>query len=409
MAYKKKDDSGPITAKPPVGQRQLLYFGKGTDRGDGQPINPPSADDIRDLLRRDNPDGPFNGYIGNDEAIEALSDVLFDAHLKPNHCAGPNGLALIGPASTGKTTLARMMGRGLGTTLLGNGKVRHGYFPFVECDRSIRNTGDLLSKMREVYRSAGVPLVATSGSGSGVEHYKAPPSIIYFDEAQALRGDWLLKATERNDATLITDDAVVDCKNVLWIISTTHRGKLPKAFDTRFMKVFLYPYTLDEVSTIVQVNNVGLDPDVCRMIAGYGGRVPREALDFAKAVKLAAQRVGSSDWKKVCMIVGTRMGVDEEGFNRQHLLVLVSLYNNREPMSIKRLSDQVNIEETDLEEYVLPPLQVQTADRNPLIRTSSRGLYLTEDGVAALAKRSLLKKKVECNGRTPALDSANRP
>jgi hypothetical protein len=104
--------------------------------------------------------------------------------------------------------------------------------PFVECDRSIRNTSDLLDRLSEVCAKAGIPLVPTS-EAAGIQ-YKAPPCVIYFDEAQALRGDWLLKATEREDATLITDKAVVDCKNVLWIISTTHRGKLPKAFDSRF-------------------------------------------------------------------------------------------------------------------------------------------------------------------------------
>src|SRR6185437_12560760 len=236
--------------KPKIGQPQLLFFGKGTDDGTGKAIEPPSPDEIRAFLDRSNPECPFSNYIGNDAAIQQLFDVLFAAHLKPTHNAGPGAVALIGPPSTGKTTLARYMAKALGTTLLGKKKYRHALFPIAECDRNIKSTSDLLVKLKETLSQCGVPL--TRLGGNGVEQFKAPPCVVYFDEAQAIKGDWLLKCCENKDAMLITSDAVVDCRNVLWIISTTHRGRLPKAFDSRFDKVFLYPYTLEQVATMVQ-------------------------------------------------------------------------------------------------------------------------------------------------------------
>jgi len=397
--------------KVTVGQRQLLFFGPGTDDGTGKAVKPPHPDDVRALLKRTHPDCPFAGYIGNDAAIEELSDVLFQALGRPNHCAGPNGIALIGPPSTGKTTLARMMGKGLGTTILGGKReCRPGYFPVAECDRSIKNTEDLFKKVSEVLKQAGVPLVAQAGSG--VQHYKCPPCVIYFDEAQALKGDWLLKATEREDATLITDSVVMDCRNVLWIIATTHRGKLPHAFDTRFNKVFLYPYTLEQVATMVGNANIDLDPAVCKLIASYGGRVPREALDFAQKVKLAALRLGTNDWKKVCEIVGARVGIDAEGINRQHLTVMVALCNSRDrrnkrvPVSLTRLSHQVKIEEEDLTEYVLPFLQEIMPGRPPLVRTDVRGLELTDDGLKALVARKMIRQ-IGPNAGTADLDTVS--
>lgn len=394
----KTDAAKPVAA----GQRELKFFGPVTDDGSvkdgtGKPIKPPTPEEINIFLDRANPDSPFFGYVGNDEAIDKLGDVLFEALLKPNHNAGPNGIALLGPASAGKTTVARMLA------------VKGLKIPFVECDRSIKNTADLLDKIKDTLRQAGVPL--TPLDNGSIERFKAPPCVVYFDEAHAIRGDWLLKATERKDATLITDGAMLDCRNVLWIISTTHRGKLPKAFDTRFSKVFLYPYTLDQVSIMVQNDNPDLPGDVCRLVASYGGRVPREALDFAKEVKLAALRKGKgTDWKVICKYVGARNGVDEEGLTRQHLYLLVALFNNKDskrqrvPLATKRVADQINVEEIDLDEFILPPLQTATADRQPLVRTSSKGLELTPEGIQALIKRGLVRPAVKPAGGTPSAD-----
>lgn len=386
--------------KPVAGQRELKFFGPGTDKGNGTPIPPPTPAEINILLDRENPDSPFFGYVGNDEAIDKLGDVLYEALLKPNHNAGPNGIAVIGPASTGKTTVARMLA------------VKGLRLPFVECDRSVKNTADLLERLTDALKQAGVPL--TPLDNGSIKRYKCPPCVIYFDEAHAIRGDWLLKATERKDATLITDDAVCDCRNVLWIISTTHRGKLPKAFDTRFSKVFLYPYTLDQVAVMVQNDNPDLPPDVCRLIASYGGRTPRESLDFAKEVKLASLRKGGKlPWSEVCDYVGKRNGVNQDGFTRQQVQLLAVLFNNRStgvkrermPLATKRAADQISVEEVDLEEFILPPLQVSTADRQPLVRTTSKGLELTDDGVKAMVRWGLIQvKQKPAGGGTASAD-----
>ncbi len=372
-----------------IGQKELKFFGPGTDCGNGSAIEPPTAEEINAFLDRKNPDGPFYGYFGNDEAIDKLSDMLFEALFKPNHNAGPNGIALIGSASTGKTTLAKMMAtKGL-------------KLPFVECDRSVKNTSDLLERLMDVLKQSGVPLV--SCGGGSISRYKCPPCVIYFDEAHAIRGDWLLKATERNDATLITNDAICNCRNVLWIISTTHRGKLHKAFDTRFSKIFLNPYTIDQVAEMVKSVHNDLPSDVCRIIASYSGQIPRQALDFAREVKTAALRRSEMTWSQICKYVGDRNGINEEGFTTQHLKLLAALFNNRStdnsnecaPLATKRVADQIGVEEIDLEQFVLPPLQISTADRQPLVRTTTKGLEITPQGIESLRRWGIIKKKSE--------------
>lgn len=380
-----------------IGQRELKFFGPGSDNGNGGPIKPPTGAEINALLDRKNPESPFFGYVGNDEAIDRLNDIIYEALLRPNHNAGPNGIAFIGPASTGKTTLARML------------TIKGLRLPFVECDRSVKNTEELLNRLMDALRQAGIPLNPLD-NGS-IKRYKCPPCVIYFDEAHAISGDWLLKATERKDATLITDNSVCDCSNVLWIISTTHRGKLPKAFDTRFSKVFLYPYTLDQVAVMVNNEHKDLSNDVCRLIANYSGRVPREALDFAKEVKTASLRRSAMSWTEVCKYVGQRRGVNEEGFNRHHLELLVALFNNNRktalgqqqvPLATKHVADLINVEEIDLRECVLPQLQANTADQQPLVRTSSKGLEITESGIEALKRWGLIQVKKPANGGSAA-------
>lgn len=372
-----------------IGQKELKFFGPGTDNGNGGYISPPSHEEISVFLDRNNIENPFFGYVGNNDAIDELSDLIYEALQKPNHNAGPNGIALIGPASTGKTTLAKMLA------------VKGLRLPFIECDRSVKNTTDLLKKLSDTLQMAGIPLVPLDKGD--IKKYKCPPCVIYFDEAHAIKGDWLLKATERQDGQLITDEAVCDCRNVLWIISTTHRGKLPKAFDSRFNKVLLNQYTLAEVAGMVSNENPDLSKDICQMIANYSGRIPREALDFAKKVKLAALRRPHMSPSEVCKYVGKRNGVNEEGFTQQQQQLLVVLFNNtvpsedgkreRVPLATNRAATQIGVEIVDLDEFILPPLQMNTADRKQFVRTTTKGLELTDEGVKALVRWNMIVKK----------------
>jgi Holliday junction resolvasome RuvABC ATP-dependent DNA helicase subunit len=118
--------------------------------------------------------------------------------------------------------------------------------------------------------------------------------------------------------------------------------------------------------------------------------VPREAIRFAKQVLLSAERQDSTDYQTICEIVAARNGVDQWGLNRQHYSVLVALYNS-DFMSIKRLSDQVMISVDALEEYILPPISVST-DSLPLVGVSTRGYYITKEGVNRLTIKGYIQE-----------------
>ena len=251
----------------------------------------PSLDERRWAVNSMNPDCPFSRFIGNEKAIKRLARSAFSALGKEDHLCRENSWALLGPASTGKTTLAKLY-----ADLLG--------LPFVEIHpRSIKTANDLLVKIAEVceetiipssYDANGVPSGYTSLElvpyGKGADHFHLPPMIIFIDEVHALRNNIvqsLLKATEKKDSELITEGGwTVNTRNVCWMIATTDRGMLFDAFDTRFTKVHLRLYSSDEIAKIVQLDNSDWDDDICKLVAKYAGRVPREALGFASEMRL---------------------------------------------------------------------------------------------------------------------------
>lgn len=351
-----------------------------------------TEDEIAALLDPKNPDSPFHGYIGNGAALEQVADLLYAGFQSPtfapvpsgepktNHCLGPKSLAIFGPASSGKTELVRRI-------------VECMELPLVECDQNTKNADDLFRLISSTCARYGTPLYPVGpAAAGGVLKYKCPPLIAFYDEAHTYKGDWLLKPTEPKDATLIASRAIVDVSQVLWIFGTTHRGKLGHAFDTRCMKIHLEAHTEKEVAEIIKRRYPDYPAPICRKIAVYGRCISRECLAFAEKVRLSAARTKNADYEAVCRSVADREGLDEDGFTRQHLQVLVALYNNKGPLALKRLADQVNEEEITLEEYTLPPLAIQTRDRNPLVRTTSRGLELTPEGIAILNRKGFVKK-----------------
>lgn len=358
-----------FNVKPPKGYEERLY-----------PFM--AREEINNILNPDHKDSPFYGYVGNRPAVTAFTDILYSGFLHPsfsnaersNHCAGPLGVGLIGPPSCGKTEFAK---RGAKTLQL----------PFIECDRSIRNAESLFSTMEDNYTKWGISLAKDSKIGAA--RYLAPPAVIFFDEAQELRDAWLLKATEATDATLITKDAIIDVRQILWIFCTTHRGKLSAAFDSRIQKIFLQPYTREQVAEILRFRYPQFNEATRLALAGYGRSVPRECIGFADQLMLAAERNSNLDYPEVCKQIAIRNGVDEEGLNSQHLEVLRCLLAN-ESVSHKRLADQIRVAEEDLENYVLPSIAIQLPDRPPLVSVSSRGYSITDAGKEAARKRNLV-------------------
>lgn len=331
---------------------------------------------------------PFSKYIGNEHAVKRLCRSAFTAFGRYNRCCRDQNFAFLGPASTGKTTLAKMEAELLD-------------IPFVEISpRSIKTLSDLFVQIAKVLENTVVndwetdePLTLELQEINEGE-FILPPCIVFIDEVHSLRDNivqGLLKATESKDCLLVTENGwKINTYNVAWRIATTDRGLLFDAFDTRFTKINLRLYSLSEIAQIIKLNNPDWTEAVCDLVALYGGRVPREALAFAREMRMEYEMYGG-DWKMVAKTVAEDNGIDPFGMTYQRLEILTAL--GQGPIARGRMSDVAQCKEEELVKFIMPPVMAKTPDQNPLVVVTSKGYTLTEDGVEELKKRGIPCKK----------------
>src|SRR3954471_9098494 len=108
-----------------------------------------------DVMTRDQAkaaiDAAFAGYHGNEEAKEHIEDYLglaLTEEFWPGTGETPRvirgGLLLVGPPSTGKTTLARRVGGVLET-------------PYLECDGTVKSPDRLMEKVVALLADYDIP------------------------------------------------------------------------------------------------------------------------------------------------------------------------------------------------------------------------------------------------------------
>jgi MoxR-like ATPase len=350
-------------------QQQFIFFPQDTAG--------PSAEQRNAFLDVRNPKGPYYGFIGNSKAINKLQRIDFDALGKYNHVCTELNVAMVGRAGCGKTELVRRHNRAR-------------KLPLVEISpRAVKTTHDIFTEVHRVCLEAGLPLVELGRE----KNYVLPPIDLFIDEVHAITPmivQGLLKATEYNDGTLVTEKGVTaNCRNVHWIIATTDRGKLFDAFDTRFVKVTLTLYGKEEIAHIVQHAHPTWTADVCALVAHYCARVPREALAFAREMQLEYNR-NPGDWKGIAKLVAEDNNIDPFGMTYQRLAILKAL--GMGPVAEKRLPIIAGVKMEELEKFTLPWLLEATEDQQPFITVTHRGYMITEAGLAELDKRSLPHK-----------------
>ena len=359
-------------------QKELIWF----DEYDESSI--PSEEDRLYHISADNPNNPFNNFIGNENAIKRLKRAAFIALERYNRCCNDQYFALLGPPSTGKTTIAKKFAQLLD-------------LPFVEIiPKSIKKINDILFKIAQTCeQTSGIlngnyeytlELVALPG-----RRFCLPPMIVFIDEVHSLSDSivqGLLKATEIKDRMFVTESGwTVDCKNVCWIIATTDRGKLFDAFDTRFTKINLNPYTKKEISKIINVNYVDWPESVCDLISNYSSGTSREALAFAKEVFLE-YKLNPRNLIEIAHQVAQENEIDQFGMSKQKLNILCILKEHKN-VPKNRLSQMISCKEEELEKFIIPSLIVSTPDCKSLIKIDNKGYSLTEQGMSELLKRNL--------------------
>jgi len=334
--------------------------------------NPPSPNCRNWYLDPSNPESPYYGFVGNENAIKRLVRIDFNALGKFNHATEGLNVAVIGPAGTGKTSLVKRHNRAR-------------MLPFVEISpKSVKNTQDLFKEISGVAFRSGVTLEKQNNG------FYLPPMDIFIDEVHALHNNMvqgLLKATEPSDSILVTSEGMtVNCKNIHWIIATTDRGKLFDAFDTRFIKIQLHLYDKETMAQIVNAHYPNWSMDVCRLVAHYSSRVPREAIAFAKEMTLE-YNMNPGNWESVAKQIACDNEIDPWGMTYQRLKILKAL--GQHPVSAARLPGVAECKIEELDKFVLPWLLESTPDQAAMVSVSSKGYCITEAGVEQLEVRGI--------------------
>jgi Holliday junction resolvasome RuvABC ATP-dependent DNA helicase subunit len=335
-----------------------------------------SREERRWAVDSDNSAFQLNKFIGNKDARRRLGRAVFSALGKENRSCSDYSFALCGPASTGKTYLAKLFAESVD-------------LPFVSIEpQSVRRVHDIFLEVERVCLENYEEIAIVPNGDGG---YILPPMVIFIDEVHNLRKSvvqGLLKATEPDDRTMVTEEGFkVSTVNVCWMIATTDRGDLFDAFDTRFQKVNLRLYTKREMARIIKMNNPDWDDEVCLLVAKYNPHVPREALAFARDMRVEHEMNGNGSWKEAARSVAKDHGIDRLGMTKARVEVLKAL--GQRPISSVQLQYVVHVKEEELKKFVMPPLLARTPDQEPLVTVSTRGYAITIDGIAELDKRGI--------------------
>lgn len=351
-------------------QEERVFFG---------PLDPLDRDEPTDEQKRwmvdgRNPESPFSRFVGNERAVKKLQTAAYTALGRYNHKMKELAFSIFGPSSAGKTTLARLYAEAV-------------ELPFVEISpKSVKTQDDVIQQIANILEHEDLPLNEVA-----LKNYVLPPMIIFLDEVHALPDgvvQGLLKATEFNDAQLITEKGViVDTRNVTWIIATTDEGRLFDAFRTRFSPVILTYLTKKEVATVVKKANPDLDDKICELVAHYNSRVTRKALEFARYMRMVKEMHEHLSWEEVAERVATDEGIDKFGMQAVHLRVLTAL--GQGPIAKNRMTIVTGRKDEETERFIMPWLLTETSDQPAYVTVTQRGFTITEAGLAELDKRGI--------------------
>jgi Holliday junction resolvasome RuvABC ATP-dependent DNA helicase subunit len=356
------------------------------------------------------------GIVGNRDALARISRIIYDMLGYRNHCCHNDknlkveviptsvhparNIALIGLPGTGKTTFARLIANATGLPLFETQGTAIG-----DLNTMLADIGQVLENFSEF----NLELCELGGDGCGSKKVCIPPMVVFIDEVHTLKDrvvQGLLKATEAKDRVMTTEKGwMVDCKHITWVIATTKRGLLDKAFDRRFSQITLNPYNRSEIAQIIQLNTEW-EMDICELVTKYSGTNAGKALLFVEDVQRAVQMNTDKTLtaKNLLKEIARQHGIDEYGMPFQVLNILNALAEGA--VSKARICGVANVEPAELENYIMPPLLTTNADGEPpLVAVETKGYVLTKAGEQELKKRKEKKiepKKIELPSEYPS-------
>ena len=152
-------------------------------------------------------------------------------------------------------------------------------------------------------------------------------------------------------------------------------------------------YGAEEIARIIQLDRPHWDMPLCRLVARYAGRMPREALDFARAM-VQEEDLNGGDWDRVAARVARSLKIDRYGLTRRRLNVLVAL-GQVGAVSKGRMTDYAGCGSEELEKFVMPALLVATTDDPAMVAVTNKGYAITWRGIQELDRRGIPHRGAE--------------
>ena len=349
----------------------------------------PSKKEIEWATDTSNPMSAFYGLVGNEDAVKTLQLFARHALKEHDHWCGKRNIALLGPASTGKTTLAEAFSRSteLPFCEISPSSHKRPIDIFKEIESTLKNYQFFDEGLQKTIDLEMVPV------GDGM--YCPPSMHVFIDEVHGYQTNrdvtgFLLKALEGNRITQIKDVGEMNCVNIQWTIATTHRGDLFGPLDTRFTKLQLEMYSKREIAQIVKLRMPELPQEACDLASHYGSIIPREVLQFAELMSL--QKEYSKDWKEAAEKTAEMLRIDEHGMH-ENLVNILQVVGQMGTISEKRLPQLVGMTQKEMEQYQYPFLIRSTPDRPSLMVMTHKGYQLTQAGGEELDKRAIKHKR----------------
>lgn len=346
---------------------------------------------------------PFNGYIGNAEAVRIAMRIAKKAfgafvdiglgsgqwHKRITACSReyPIRMLLTGPRSVGKTTFAKAFAKLIGTNY-DSGTME---MPWAEVDATaIKQREDVLEKIVNAWKEAGVPLVS---SGVVIKRYMVPPGFLFIDEIHRLPRkvmEGLLKMTEPNDGMFEVGNSIIDCRRMTILSGTTDPGKLLETIKSRFpVRIALRKHTTDEIATIIQ-NATNWPRDAAMRLAKMKP-IPREALGIAKLIQ-SAQDTERVSLNQAVSMIAADLNLEEGGLTARAVAALSALAESPSGLSKKNLCACLeNMDPTEFEQEIIPLLLKN--EFHPAYITISSRHKITDAGMEELERRGIMNQR----------------
>lgn len=317
---------------------------------------------------RDTVNMVFDGFIGNNEAVEMLKRSILKAHLS-NPPELPYNFILTGNPSTGKTELARRVSKGL-------------KMPFVQLDgRAINKPDKIFEFMDNVmldnhmeHRKVGIQYQR--------DVFEYPPLVVFIDEVHLMSRatqEGLLTVLEPNDRRIVLESKVALVSKTTFIFATTRLSEIDSAFKSRCVEISLRDYGQDEVAQIIKAKYPRWDESVIMLIAKLGRMVPRIALKLAQDLEDEIQ-VSSHPGRNVMEhldAVRKTHRIDPNGLRPYDIEYLNLLNHQDKPIGEKHIINMMtNVDKDRILEEVEPLL----IGRLHLVKKTERGRVITPEG-----------------------------